>query len=231
MVNELQYRSKLYCTQFPSYPLGESHLDIIITDVRIDFNNTVDSFKLPSVPYDSNHNAILAHVSFTEDTQIPFTNNTATQKYNYRMTDWEKFENTLKHDFKFDIPNDKNLTIQETTEYLKQIDNIIIEGMKKVIPKIKPKDEVDTYLNSNIKLQKFKSHVLTQLHKKQREWPNINENAIRIVKNLFKNVKSRLKVEFASSVNKYWEEKIRNIPANNSASMFPQVNSIFWKKT
>lgn len=228
--NEFQFRSKLYCTQFPSYPLGESYLDIIIADVRIDFNNTVDSFKLPNIPYDSDHNAVLAHVSFSSDIQIPLTNNIKNQKYNYKLADWEKFTNTLKHDFKLEIPNDKNLTIQETIEYLQKIDNIK-EGIKKVIPKVKLKNSVDSYLNSNIiNLQKFKSHVLTQLHRQQREWPNVNENAIRILKKLLQEVKSRLKIEFVSSVNKYWEGKIRNIPVNNSASMFPQVNSIFRKK-
>lgn len=202
--NEFKYRTKLYCTQFPSYPLGESHLDIIISDITIDFNNAVESFKLPSAPYDSDHNAIVAHVSFTKDTQIPFRNDTETQRYNYRATDWEKFTKALNQNFKTDIPNDKNLSIQETTEYLKQIDNIIREGIKKNIPKIKPKDGVDIYLNTNIiNLQKFKSHILTQLHKKQREWPNVNENAIRIVKRILQDVKRRLKIEFASSVNKY----------------------------
>lgn len=112
------------------------------------------------------------------------------------------------------------------------MDFIINKTIKNTVPTIKQKDNVSTYITPNIiNLQKFKSHILTQLHRKQRVWLNINEAEVRILKDLLKDINSRLKIKFANSVNTYWKEKIQNIPTNDSASMFPQVNQLFKKKS
>jgi len=43
-------------------------------------------------------------------------------------------------------------------------------------------------------------------------------------------IRTELKIEFTNSINNYWKNKIENIPRNDSANMFPQLNSIFRKK-
>lgn len=45
---EHKYKAKLYCTETPSYPQGRSYLDLVIADVRLNFNNVTEYFKLPS---------------------------------------------------------------------------------------------------------------------------------------------------------------------------------------
>lgn len=230
-INEFKYRSKLYSTLTPSYPFGESFLDTVIADVRLVFKNAVNSFKLHCIPYDSDHNALIANVVLESDTHIPLTNATRQHMYNYKKVDWNKFREACKQNLNCNVPHNRNLTIEETILFLKEMDNTIKKAMATVIPKVKAKDSVDAYTNKTIKnLQKFKSHILTQIHRKQRDWTNDKDSAIKILKKLLSEVRSRLKIEFASSVNKYWEEKIKNIPINNSASMFPQINSIFRKK-
>lgn len=229
--NEHRYRLKLYCTQFPSYPFGNSYLDLFMADARIDFLNTVDFFKLPNIPYDSDHNAVMAQIELPINVDIPPDGSLNVNKFNYKKTNWEKFAKTLKTDFKLDIPNDRNLSKAETIDYLKKIDKIICEVRDRIVPKIRPRDLVDTYVTHTIEeLQRFKSHILSRLHRLQRSWPSVNSAMLRILKDLLRDVKSRLKIEFAKSVSEYWEKRIRGIPVNDSASMFPQVNQIFRKK-
>lgn len=64
-------KAKLYCTEFPSYPSGRSYLELIIADARLDFNNRIDYFKLLNLPYDSDHNALMASISLTPGTLPP----------------------------------------------------------------------------------------------------------------------------------------------------------------
>lgn len=42
-----------------------------MADARIDFLNTMDFFKLPNIPYDSDHNAAMALVKNTKQREYP----------------------------------------------------------------------------------------------------------------------------------------------------------------
>lgn len=104
-------------------------------------------------------------------------------KFNYRKTDWDMFKKKLNEAYTRDISQDRNLTPQEINTYLLEIDVTIQTIMQKTIPKIIPKNSINSYVTTEIvNLQKFKSHILTQLHKAQRTWPDVNEQAINILK-------------------------------------------------
>lgn len=58
----------------------------------------------------------------------------------------------------------------------------------------------------------------------------MNNHNIQILKSLLKDTKDKLKIKFNKSVNDYWENKMKKILINDSASMFAQVNQIYRKK-
>lgn len=96
------------------------------------------------------------------------------------------------------------------------------------MPKVKKQNSIEVYLNSKIqKLQKYKSYILSQLH---RASTSVNQHECVALKELIKDISSEIKNEYSKSMNRYWENKIRNIPAHNSKALFPQVNRIFRKK-
>jgi len=45
------------------------------------------------------------------------------------------------------------------------------------------------------------------------------------------NIRTELKIEFTTSINIYWKNKIKNITKKDSTKMFPQINTIFRKKS
>jgi len=48
--NSITYRLKLLSTKYPSYPNGNSYLDIILADTRIIFHNTSHDQDLENIP-------------------------------------------------------------------------------------------------------------------------------------------------------------------------------------
>ena len=228
---EFFYKIKLYCTRFPSYPQGRSYLDVILADVRLEFEDALDGFKLPNVPYDSDHNAILTSIALTNNTAFLVETMMEGNKFNYKKADWNKFSSRLEELNHNDIPNNRNLLLTETIKHLENLDKYIVKAMSEKIPTIKPKNSSDSYVTPEItNLQKLKSHILTQLHNAQKSWPLVNEQTINILKKLLNIVRYRLKNEFKNTINKYWKEKIQNIPINDSSVMFPRINRIFRKK-
>jgi len=130
------------------------------------------------------------------------------------------------------IPNNKNLSIQQIEEYLTEIDNKILNAMEKTIPTIKEKNSVNSYINEKIlKLQKKKNKILTKIHHLRRKWPIINNQLMNKQKKELNNIRTELKIEFTTSINIYWKNKITNITKKDSKKMFPQINTIFRKKS
>jgi hypothetical protein len=103
--------------------------------------------------------------------------------------------------------------------------------MEKNVPKVKEKNTVNAYINDKIKnLQKQKNKILTKIHHSHRNWPKINTRKIDDLKTKLNDIRDKLKIEFSKSINEYWKNKITKISTKSSASMFPQLNSIFRKK-
>jgi len=229
--NILPFKLRLLSTKYPSYPNGNSFLDIVLADIRLTFQNTDNNCDLENIPYDSDHNAVKFNISLKDDNGLELETNNIKHKYDFKKTDWKKFSSTLRETIIDKIPNNRNLTNSEINEYLQEIDNKILDTMEKIIPKIKEKNSVNSYINEKIlKLQKQKNKILTKIHHLRRKWPITNDRLMRNLKKELDIIKTQLKIEFTTSINNYWKNKILNISKKDSAKMFPQINAIFRKK-
>lgn len=229
--NSMRYKAQLLSTKYPSYPNGHSYLDIVIIDTRITLHDISNDHSLDTVPYDSDHNAIKFSVSLDKESVFELEDRNSERKYNLRNMNWEKFRKTLTESINIKVPNNRNLTMNEITEYIQMFDKKIQETLMKTAPKITQKNTVDTYINGKIrKLQKNKNKILSAIHHLGRKWPRINTRIFDTLKEKLRIIREELKNEFAISINNYWKNKIQSISKKDSAHMFPQLNSIFRKK-
>lgn len=78
-------------------------------------------------------------------------------KYNLKKVNWIKYSEALEKTITFQIPNNRNLSIQEINEYIQILNDKIIEAMENNLPKIKDKNLINAYINDKIKkIQKQK---------------------------------------------------------------------------
>lgn len=89
--NDLKYRIKLLCSKYPSYPNGQSFLDLVLADTRLTFKNLEDGVALTNVPYDSDHNALLLKITMGNENEILHDIEGPNKKFNYKKTNWVKF--------------------------------------------------------------------------------------------------------------------------------------------
>lgn len=223
--NDLKYRIQLYNTDIPTYPRGESYLDICIADQRLHFQ-TINNNELKAIPYDSDHNAVLMDIKNTLDSDWTLETNTETHKKNFNKTNWEKFKKSLIQQHKKNIPDNINLNRNEIDNYIVQLEEEINDIIETVVPNIKKnKCQTDCYRNKKIKnLEKYKSSIITNINKIYRAMNNKNNHYILRLKIILKNIRKKLKQEYKNSINKYWREKIKSITSNNSKKMFPIIN-------
>lgn len=229
--HNIEYKLRLLSTRYPSYPNGNSYLDIVLLDTRLKVHDTENDHDLENIIYDSDHNALKIHISLEKEHDIIKDNEIRVKKYNYGKANWEKFTKKLEESITNNVPNNKNLSIVEVEKYLDQCNQKIISTMEEIIPKIKDKNTMETYINNKIKkLQKQKNKLLTQIHHNRRNWPNVNITRDGNLRSELNKIKEKLKIEFTLSINKYWKNKITNITKKDSTNMFPQINKIFRKK-
>ena len=206
-------------------------MDLLFTDARLKMLNEIDDKHLPLLDYDSDHNALIAEMvtHATNSLEIELTNRKS--NFIYKNANWHSFANYLNQHCNIEISTDSNLTNEEIDSKIIQLEQLIHTAMEKNIPKSKPKNSVESYINPKIKkLQKYKSFLLREINTYYRNWINRDTEDFRQLKRLLADVKNQLKQEFKKSIDKYWKEKIKNIPLNDSLNMFPQINQIFRKK-
>lgn len=173
--NSMTYKTRLLCTKYSSYPNGNSFLDLVLADARLNFHNINDDYSLENIPYDSDHNAVKFHISLSEENGLELEPNNISYKYNFKKTNWKKFSRTLNELATCDIPNNRNLTVQKIKDHLQLIDENLIKAIDLAVPKIKDRNTVNAYINDKIKkLQKQKNKILTKIHHHQRKWPATN---------------------------------------------------------
>jgi len=84
--NILTYKIRLLSTKYPSYPNGNSYLDIVLADARIIFYNINKDCELENIPYDSDHNAVKFYISPNDEKGIEKEKNNLKVKYNINKT-------------------------------------------------------------------------------------------------------------------------------------------------
>lgn len=229
--NDLYYKTKLYSTELPSFPSGESYLDLCLADARIKIIGKPAINTVQSINYDSDHNALLIPICLNESQNLEIDIEESSHKFNFKKTNWKKFQSNLTENCNLDIYNNVNICNEEIDNFLKKIEISIKNAMDESVPTIEDRNSCELYSNDQIKkLQKDKSYLITQINKINRNYTPDLYNDLGNLKNLLNQVKIKLKREFNNSVNEYWKTKISSIPINDPANMFPQVNQIFRPK-
>lgn len=230
--NSITYRAILRTSEIPTFPRGKSYLDVCIADCRLSFKDTKENGDLRGLEYDSDHNALHITISISNRNEdITIETADITHRYNYRLTDWQKYSRYLNKNCNLDIPTDRNLTIKEIDEHLKTIEKKILEAIEATVPTIKHRDTVKLYTNAYTKkLQKQKSYVLTQINNMYRNSNRWDSDLMERLKYTMNNIKYKLKIEFQRNINAYWRNKISKITHKDSKNMFPQINRIFRPK-
>lgn len=229
--NEINLGTRLYCSLLPSYPRGNSFLDVCIADRRLIFDNITDDLRTESIPYDSDHNALKMTVS--QPANLPFTLEIKSTiiKHNFAKTNWDKFESHLNNSPDLNIPANRNLSNQEIDDALDKVEKCIREAISKKVPKIKQVSVLSEHTTREIKeLYRHKSHIINQINKLHKNNPRGNLVRLNILKDLLKMTRQRIDEKVKKSVNSYWEGQIRNITFSKPDKMFPQINRLFRSK-
>lgn len=228
--NDMTYKTKLYSSELPSFPRGNSYLDLCFADARLNFINERPNSTLKTIDYDSDHNGLLIEIGLNTSTPFELFTQSNDPKLNYKKTNWQKFRKKLDESCDLDIQDDINLSNEQIDFFLNEIEKHIQNTINDVVPKIADINSCESYVNEKIKkLQRDKNYLLKQINKIHRNYTRDKNLQLGNLQNLLNEVKIKLKQEFTNSINKYWSNKIEKIPANDP-SMFPQVNQIFRPK-
>lgn len=200
-------------------------------DGRIELQKWEDNYEVKTIPYDSDHNAITAIIKDVTDMDLVLNKSEPRNRHNFKGTDWQHFQKHLAQNYRVEVPAEQNLTESEIDSYIQQLEEAIRYSMEKTIPKCKKTNSTDKYLNQQIKkLQKDKSFLLTLIHKEKYSMSKNNKLQLIILNRLLRQVKEKLRMEFATSISEYWKNKIKDITHKKADKMFPALNVLFRRK-
>lgn len=232
--NEINYRISLYHSNIPSFPKGDSFLDIALIDKRITINSFAGTTnQVETLIYDSDHRALLLNFTIKNENLFSHVSISHQSKYRYKVANWSKFQKYLIKIIKDPVPNNKCLSHTEIEDYLSKLDAYILEAMESKLPKININsyNSTDNFINEKItNLRHKKNKILTKLNKYykfMKKYNIINTKYELALKSLLKYLNKKLNREFILSSNKYWQNVMSNIKSSDSANMFPQLNKIF----
>lgn len=128
----LKYNAKIYTTLTPSRMDSHTFLDICITNLLI---TDLALGKINTCSYDRDHQALEFTIKLPNKMEY---NNAHHEPYrfNYKATKWIKFANKLQSKCKTIIPENRNLTIDEVDEQIKDINQAILDIIEEVTPKL-----------------------------------------------------------------------------------------------
>ena len=223
--NCINFKASLYGPHTASFPSADTYLDLCISDSRLHFTDLVD-MKIRTHIYESDHMA-LKYTIETANLELLSYQEENNKSFLFKKTNWKKFKKELNSLCDFEIPHDRNLTINEINHYLAEISKNINISIQKIVPKYQPKKDVFTYLNhKTVKLHKYKSYLLTILNKYRKGLLNINLNTT-FIKFLINSININLKAEFKSLYTKHWEAEHKKINYRDPSKFFPKINQHF----
>ena len=229
--NQIKFKLQLLHSQFPSFPIGRSYIDLVLMDSRLKISNKINSNQLPNILYDSDHDGLMAIIKLEDSNLIEIKSKSDSHLYNFSKTNWHSFGNYLNQNCDTNISPFKNLNIDEIDQSIESLEKIIWKAIEKHTPKIKKKNPIDNYINERIKkLQKSKSFLITQINNFYKNNLNRHSNEFINLKYLLEEIRKEVKLEFEKSINHHWSQKIANIPENDPSKTFPEINKIFRKK-
>ncbi|CAD6212894.1 GSCOCG00011074001-RA-CDS [Cotesia congregata] len=228
--NQINFKTKLYTSDIPSYPRSQSYLDLILADCRLKINTKNNSNDVEAIPYDSDHNALSFKVFPPTDNIWSLDTRVERPRLNYKKTDWDRFQNKLNKLHNVKIPKDRNLNREEIDSHLNTLEISITNAIESTVPIVKKNNSVECYINKTIKdLESWKSSLITSINRIYRKFHHNDNEHLRNLKDQLQSVRYLLKLEYNKSINDYWANKVKNIP-KNSEKMFPRINQIFRPK-
>ena len=115
---------------------------------------------------------------------------TETPRYNYKKTDWKKFQNLLEQNCDLKIHNNVNLTDRQIDSFIDEIKKHIQIALQESVPTLK-KDSCEPYVNYKIKkLQRDKSYLLSKLNNLRHNYFYDKREDIEFLKYLLHEIKS-----------------------------------------
>ncbi|XP_076659970.1 uncharacterized protein LOC143363244 [Halictus rubicundus] len=224
------YRTIILPPEAPTFPSANTFLDLGIVDGRLDIPD-LSNRKIITAHYNSDHRAIVFTVKLPFNTESIDSNDT--YRYTYKKTRWKQFSKKLSKNYNMDIPHNRNLAIEEIEAYLAATETLIKHTIAQTVPKYKPTDNILNYTNTKIKkLHKYKSFILTSLHRTYRHiHNNIPYHDTTFLKEVLAKINYLLKLEYAKSYTKYWDSLIKTIDYRKSDSFFPKINRFFRPKS
>ena len=234
--NDIQFRCDIFSSEYPSFPRGNSFLDVCIADNRINIKKLRNSKNcLKNLKYDSDHDALqIIAEGFSENTVFSLIRENISSHPMYKLTNWKHFQNEIQSALnnRDQIPNDRNLSNSEIDYYLNEITKIITKAIDIHVPKNKSTYDVRKYLNPTLKkLYSEKSKILSQIKKYNRLLIFLTSSELSLLKNNLKLIKKLINDNVRLSVNNYFESKLRKISTKNPDQMYNEVKKQFRKFT
>ncbi|KAI4473458.1 hypothetical protein M0804_015335 [Polistes exclamans] len=221
-----KFGASIYTTDEPSLTAG-TFLDVCITNIAL--SSLTANNKIITADYDSDHRALLFSAILPSELQ----KQTVLQcpRRSLRAIKWRKFGKVLDNEYKQDLPDNRNLSIQEIDEGIQKITSAITTTISKSAPVIKRDEGILKYLNSRIKkLQKNKTESIKLLHMLSKSLNPHKQVAITKLKNTINLIKTELRREFNKAVEEYWRGQIKQINHKDPAAFFPKINKLLRKK-
>ncbi|CAD7081235.1 unnamed protein product [Hermetia illucens] len=165
-------------------------------------------------------------------------------RLNFKQTNWKKFQERFIRGYReecppFDAendstiaPGDRNLSNEEILQYLLKLENLTLQTIEQVVPKIKPRNNMEGYETAAIKrLKKVKSFLLTRVNKIYRRYGDYHHPILVEFKSLLKIARDLIRQHYVNEVNSQWREKLKGISPSDPESMFTKINTLFRKKS
>lgn len=120
--DDLGFRARVIPSLTPSFPSAGSFLDLCLVDHRMEFLDLVQG-KLRDVDYNSDHKALVFSIKLPS--LIDDSNPAPEHRYMFKKTKWKKFKKQLADNYISSIPADINLSNEEISSHLLNIQNFI----------------------------------------------------------------------------------------------------------
>ncbi|XP_053597999.1 uncharacterized protein LOC128668658 [Microplitis demolitor] len=160
--------------------------------------------------------------------QLTLETDTRPPKLLYKNTKWKAFTKHLNEQYQLEISDDRNLTKTEIEEYLKKINQHILNAIENKIPKLEKQDSPNHYITNRIKkLLKFKSILLTRIHAQKKANHQYDTAPINYLKQLLAEIKNKIKEEIKKNIESHWTKIAKKIDYRNSDKFFPIINKVF----
>ncbi|KAI4486121.1 hypothetical protein M0804_006610 [Polistes exclamans] len=131
--NGIQYRAVIHPPDLTTFPSANSFPDLCITDNRLLICNLNNESN-----YSSNHKAIL--VDIIPINKVYASDPSSNHRFMFKKTKWLDFTNKLKNNY--NNPAQCQLCYTEIDQYIKEIDNTILQAIRESVPKYRPTQQI-----------------------------------------------------------------------------------------